>query len=445
MYRLLLKITSVLFTLLIVSSSSYAAQVVNGTLASNPSTGLIRIQTENEVLLVSTDLSTKIFLTEIGKPQKAVELRELAAGDRIVANVKQDGLAITIKAFNEKNHGEVIKVTKDMIVLENGSKIKVNPLAQIILPDGHIGKIQDVQKGYMVILRQNPLSKEAWTVVAVKQTQPKEVTAKPVIKSIVYKTPEILKAGDIITVSMTGTGNGQAIVEIKGLTKPTVMKEVSKGNYQALIRIPAAATLKTPLPLVGSLTVNGVKASPMQAGKLIELNKSEIKITPGKQAGDKLKVIPPAVIKMPAPEPEPSQPVAKPIPVKAEEPIVTTTVAAAPLPEVPKPVEIANITLATPEDGEKIQRAIMINGNAQPESRIVLEITYSNEKIGLLEISGSILSQLIAANKKGEFKAGPIALEGPLATKGLKFFIKAYYADFADKMPATARVYGDRN
>ena len=444
MYRLWLKITSILFTLLIVSTSCYAAQVVNGILASNPTTGLVRILTEKDVLLVSTDLTTKVFLTEIGKPQKEVTLRELAAGDRIVANVKQDGLAVTIKAFNEKNHGEVIKVTKDTIILKNGNKIKINPLAQIILPDGHSGKIQDIQKGFLVILRQNPISKEAWTVVAVKQSESKEIIAKPVIKSIVYKAPEVLKAGDIITVNMTGSNNGQAFVEIKGLTKPSAMKEVSKGNYQALIRIPATS-LKTPLPLVGSLTVNGIKASPMQAGKLIELNKTTVKLAPGKKPANKLKVIPPAVIKMPAPEPEPLQPISNPVQVKAEEPVITTVVVPTPLPEPPKPVEIANITLTTPADGEKIQRAIIINGNAQPESRIVLEITYSNEKIGLLEISGSVLSQLIAASKNGEFKAGPIALEGPLATKGLKFFIKAYYADFADKIPATARVYGDRN
>ena len=50
----------------------------------------------------------------------------------------------------------------------------------------------------------------------------------------------------------------------------------------------------------------------------------------------------------------------------------------------------------------------------------------------------------IAAGPDGEFKMGPIPLEGPLATKGLVFTVKASYPDTAEQGTVVS-VFGDRS
>ncbi|MHB9037056.1 MAG: hypothetical protein ACYC64_10325, partial [Armatimonadota bacterium] len=59
--------------------------------------------------------------------------------------------------------------------------------------------------------------------------------------------------------------------------------------------------------------------------------------------------------------------------------------------------------------------------------------------------AGEVASQMVAVGKNGEFRMGPIALEGPLATQGLEFTIKAYYTDREDHGTAMVKVIGARN
>ena len=87
-----------------------------------------------------------------------------------------------------------------------------------------------------------------------------------------------------------------------------------------------------------------------------------------------------------------------------------------------------------------IRHVILVEGSAEAGSTVRVVVTYSNGLAGLLKLSGDVASQDLAVGKNGRYKLGPIALDGPLATSGLKFTIKAFYPDRAEHGTAEVAV-----
>ena len=104
------------------------------------------------------------------------------------------------------------------------------------------------------------------------------------------------------------------------------------------------------------------------------------------------------------------------------------------------------IVITNPQNGARLHRALLVRGTAEPDAKVMVIVTYTNGRPGVLQLSGRVCSQLAAAGKNGEFSVGPIALEGPLATNGLWFSIKAYYADESQARNSVdgAGVFGER-
>jgi outer membrane biosynthesis protein TonB len=144
----------------------------------------------------------------------------------------------------------------------------------------------------------------------------------------------------------------------------------------------------------------------------------------------------PKLAPAPAPEPAPGPP-----PKLVETPKPPPAPAVQPEPSIAAPAP-SKIVLISPIDGSVGQRAILVRGTADPGSVVKVTITYSNQLSGVLKLAGEVLSQNAAVDERGEFRVGPIALSGPLATNGLKFTVKAYYPDRADHGTALASVVG---
>ena len=103
------------------------------------------------------------------------------------------------------------------------------------------------------------------------------------------------------------------------------------------------------------------------------------------------------------------------------------------------------VTLTCPPDGAKIEKALLVRGVADPDSKVRVTVTYTNGLAGILKLAGLAASQDVAVGNDGKFRMGPLPLEGPLATKGLYFTVKAYYPDREDHGTATVRVIGERS
>lgn len=259
------------------------------------------------------------------------------------------------------------------------------------------------------------------------------------INSITFSAPAPLKAGDIITVALAGTPGVRAAFSVKNLIPTTHLKEVSAGSYHGSVRVPKAKFVRN-APLVGYLGNDSGHAAPVQAGRLISVLDPDAPQPPAK-----LPVIQPESRAQPV-DPQASakkKPVSAPPAPKLAAP---PTAEQKPTPP-PASVTVANsgkIVLTSPADGAEIRRAITVKGKALPDSTVKVTITYNNNLSGMLKLGGEVASQNLAAGKNGEFRMGPIALDGPLATDGLRFTIKAYYPDRTDHGTAVLGVIGKR-
>lgn len=257
------------------------------------------------------------------------------------------------------------------------------------------------------------------------------------ISSITFSAPAPLKAGDIITVDLTGTPKANAAFSVRNCVAIVKMKEMSPGAYHGTVKVPAGKLVRN-APLVGYLGRDGAHAAPVQASRLVTvIDENEERLHP---------TIPPLGFAKPAPIREPNK-----LPVVKPEKAVVKEVRHDPAPTpptvpTPPPAPASHkIVISSPMDGGIARRAIVVTGTADPNTVVRVEITYANQLSGILRLAGQVASQNLSSGKNGEFRMGPIALDGPLATDGLKFTIKAYYPDRADHAATGIRVTGKRD
>jgi len=287
------------------------------------------------------------------------------------------------------------------------------------------------------------------TSAAAAKQPTKAASAKPKINSVTFSASVPLKPGDIITVDLAGTPKGKAAFSVKGLIPITYLREMSPGSYHGSVTVPKGRAARN-APLVGYLGVGSAHAPPVQAARLVTVvDSADQKLQPtvpplGMTKPGPKPVSPPAKLppvkteppRKPAPAPPP-----KPVETPKPPPAPPTPPAPEPEPNVTAPAP-SKIVLTSPVDGAVARRAIVVRGNADPGSVVKVTITYSNHLTGVLKLAGEVLSQNLSVGDSGEFRAGPIALDGPLATNGLKFTIKAYYPDRADHGAAQVSVTG---
>ena len=348
-------------------------QVIKGTVVTPPAgAASVQVKVGTKVITVNRTEKTVIARGQVGKPSRAVALREFVAGDQFVAII-EDGQTVSMKAF-------------------------YNPHMPVARPSA-------------------PLK----------------------IRSVTFSAPVPLKPGDIITVDLAGTPKQKAAFAVRGLTQTVWLKELSPGSYHGNVQVPKGKTVRN-APLVGYLGVGDVHAPPVMASRLVTLlPESELRpVVPLLRFADSTPKLP-----EPSKLPVVRQATVPEKPAQAPQPVVVR-------PEQPEPVAppapvASKIVLTSPADGATIRRVITVKGTAEPDTDVRVTITYANGLTGLLRLSGNVASQNVSVGKNGEFRMGPIALDGPLATNGLRFTIKAYYPDHADHGTAQVVVTGDRD
>lgn len=267
-----------------------------------------------------------------------------------------------------------------------------------------------------------------------------EASPAPKINSVTFSAPVPLRSGDIITVDLAGTPGAVAAFSVRNLISVTYLKEVSPGAYHGSVKVPSGKTVRN-APLVGYLRLGDAHAPPMQAARLITvdpLEKPEPTVSPlGLTKPGPQPTAEPLKLPPPTPEPAPRKPLSPPPP---SSPVPgSTETGTSPIRNESK------IILTSPADGSDVRRAIVVKGTADPNSVVRVTITYSNQLHGILRLAGEVTSQDLSAGSDGQFRMGPIALDGPLATPGLKFNIKAYYPNRADHGTAIVTVTGKRD
>ena len=60
---------------------------------------------------------------------------------------------------------------------------------------------------------------------------------------------------------------------------------------------------------------------------------------------------------------------------------------------------------------------------------LICTVMYSNNKTGILNISGVMKSDVVTVREDGGFIFGPVPLTGVFATNKLKYYVTVSYAD----------------
>jgi hypothetical protein len=466
------RLTMVTMLVALNAMAGWAAQELKGTLLNNGGgKNFVMIQTDptadDKQYLLSVSDTADIHRGEVSsKPGKA-RLRDLSRGDRVVMIVSQDGVVTSLKAYYATASGSVESIVGSKLTLADGKSLKVRAGAPVVLPNGKVGKVTDLKIGSRIDARLNPATQEAWAVVVArsKPAQPPkpEVAANPAvpvkpetppaadepsIKSVKVFAPSPLRAGDWVSIVMAATPGKTAKAQVKDLIPITSMNEAPPGVYTARVTIPEGRIVAN-APVVAYLGAEGTATLSMQASKLVTVSKPlpKPKPSPVVVAVETPKPAAPAPAPAPEPKSEPAPapvPAPAPAPEPAPAPAPTPAPEPAPAPEPPKPPEVKGIVIVSPTEGQAIAASISAKGTAEPNSRLLVEVTFGNGKYGLLNVSGTVTAQLVAANSDGAFSLGPIPLEGPLATKGLRFWVKASYPDHPGEPSAVVTVLGSR-
>ncbi|MDH7602300.1 MAG: hypothetical protein QHI38_09150 [Armatimonadota bacterium] len=420
-----------------------AARTVYGTFVSAAGDkATIRTDPDGKPLTFAIVPDAVLLRGQMGSELRKAKLAEFGAGDRVVVVINDKGLATSLKGYYAIARGTIVTVKPDKIFFRDGRSVKLRPGMPVVFGDGLVGRAADLRPGAEVICRINPITNEAWTIVvkqpksakvSVEPYKPNVVIKKPVIESVTYTAPEVIRPRDWIKVVVTGTPGGRAVCQVKGLIPRTVMQETSPGVYVAHVQVPSNKVVKGE-PLVAYLTVGGVDAVPVQASRLISVTTE--------QPPEAIK--PPADIIVPKPEPEPVQEEKREVPPDQPKQVTVAPPAPAEQPKVEEPHAKKPIVITSPEPGARIKRVLTVTGIAEPGLSVMVTVSYTNCLAGILNLSGQVISQLVAVGADGQFKLGPIPLEGPLATRGLLFTVKAYYPDSAEPA-ASVSVFGERD
>ncbi len=440
----------------VIAGGCLAAQTVKGTVISSTVDSVtFKPDGSDKSVTLKAAAGASVTRGQTGKDSRAAKLSEFGEGDRIVATVSAAGPATSLKAFYAIAKGTVVSVQNGKVFFRDGRSVKLKPGMPVVFDGGNLGKASDLKPGCQLICRVNPLTSQAFTVIAkmpkkavppatatVEPVTPVLPAVKPVIRSVSYKAPDQPKARDWMRVDVTGTPGARVVCQVKGLIPRTELKEMVPGCYRAQVMVPSGKSAINE-PLVAYMTLSGLEASPVQASKLISVDAAAPSQLPP------LAFAPTAPKMEPKPEEAPApaaalEPEARPEPA----PVTSAAPAVEPVPQPPVEPEPAKtrapVVVTSPGAGAKIARVLLVAGTAEPGSSLIVTVTYNNGLAGILNLSGQVSSQLVAVSQAGEFRMGPIALEGPLATKGLVFTIKAAYPDAADQA-VEVRALGDRS
>lgn len=442
------------------SAPAQAARTLQGTLQSGTHEALVVVEDgQSSSVTIRPAAGASVMRGQIGKDLRKVSLLDLAPGDRIVAVVNQHGTAPSIKGFYSVVRGTVARVQGQKVFLEDGKTVVLRSGVGVVFGEGKMVKPSEIKPGTLILARLNPTTQEAWTVVATEPAAvaPVKPALAPVITSIRYTGPYPPKVRDWVRIDLEGTPGGRATCYVKGLIPVTVMTEVEPGKYRASVMIPGGKPVKD-APLVGRLSIGTAEAEPVQAARLITVEPTmptpPTLLPPLQVTKPETPVEPPLTTQVPpiaVPE-QPATPEKLPEPV-IPTPVVSTPAVPTPEPAPPAPAAVqapsqprtkAPVAVTYPADQARITRAILVKGTAEPRSQVLVQVSYTNSLGGILHMSGQVSSQLVAVNDKGEFAMGPIALEGPLATQGLRFTIEAFYPDSNGRIVSRVVVFGDR-
>lgn len=272
----------------------------------------VRVVTSDN-LRVQYTKEVQVQIRQIGTPKTQAGLNDLRIGDQMQIRRDKAGFAVVLQVLRDLRRGTIKEKTKlpngnTTILFTNGSSVEFGAKAPVML-GGSIGSLDDVKVNEALVVRinldtgigisgaavtasdPNPLPPDPNTLVEdtpppipadpnKPETKPEDppppaAAVKPEVKELTHDgAGKILKAGDMVSVTIMGTPGAKAAVTVAGLVNAREVELAEKadapGTYTGTITIPVGITLK-----------DAAVTATLTAGEVV---------TPVAQAADKLTI-----------------------------------------------------------------------------------------------------------------------------------------------------------
>lgn len=267
-----------------------------------PQTLTVRINGQDTSVPLTAQ--TIILRSEAGQPATEVSLTQLTPGDEVRVQRDAQGNAVSVTA----TFGEIIGTVKTIsrlpngdpvLTLNDGKAIELTPGAPITMGGRRIGLV-DVLPNEKVVIRTNPSNSLGYGVALatggatpvppgaapiMNPAAPANVPAgglpagaTPTVTAFSVDATKALRAGDVLTATLTGTPGGQASFSIPGVADNVPMHEGAAGVYTGTFSVPRNVSVAG-AAVLGKVMVNGVSSPLIQAAHTVTLDSVPPRIT----------------------------------------------------------------------------------------------------------------------------------------------------------------------
>ncbi|MCA1594850.1 MAG: hypothetical protein LC772_00260, partial [Chloroflexi bacterium] len=97
-------------------------------------------------------------------------------------------------------------------------------------------------------------------------------------------------------------------------------------------------------------------------------------------------------------------------------------------------------TILSPAEGAKVGGNIQVTGTADPDSQVLVTVTYQQTVLGIFGTTGTVATENVTTDRNGHFTTANIPLAGVFGTGGVRYTITAVETDPAGQKSAPAVV-----
>ena len=265
--------------------------------SANPQTVTVRVNGQNTS--VPLNANTIVLRSAPGQPGTQVPLGQLQPGDQVTVQRGADGSAVSVTASFGEVRGTIKSVSgalpngDQIVTLNDGTVVEVIPNVPVTM-SGRSVALSDLMPNENVVIRTNPGNKMGFGVAVVTTDDPNPTppgqfvdtpgqaqnvgqnttpggNATVGITSFTQSAQGPLKAGDILTTTLSGTPGAKASFAIPGVIESVPMRETSPGVYTGTYTVPKNVSVAG-AAVLGRLTVGSVTAPLIQAASTVTID-----------------------------------------------------------------------------------------------------------------------------------------------------------------------------
>ncbi|MDQ6933061.1 MAG: copper amine oxidase N-terminal domain-containing protein [Candidatus Eremiobacteraeota bacterium] len=220
----------------------------------------VTVTSGTSVRTISINSSARVTIKDVvANTVEPGALENIHVGDHVDVFINKDGSVARVITAYASRSGTIAASAGNYVVLGDGHVISPTSATSISL-NGDPVTIGDLRVGDSVTVRYNVNTTETRQIIAYRKLPPSRPPQGGVaIASIDFSPARPLRAGETVTITMTGSPGGRATYDIGTYFIDLPMREQSAGVYKATYKIPQGANFSA-VSIFGHLDLGGSPA-----------------------------------------------------------------------------------------------------------------------------------------------------------------------------------------